>query len=283
MSCSAGSSNGSTASGWVIGGKTRVFAILGDPVAHSLSPAMHNAAFRALGLDAVYVALRTRSNDVPCLVQALSGAGGGGNVTVPHKEVAAEAVTRPTPLVTALRACNTFWGTDADVHGDNTDVEGVLVALAGLEAPATGWLIAGTGGGSRAAVAAAVQRGARVAVRSRDPGRRQAFEGWARGRGAALVPAADCEVLINATPLGLRSGDHLPLALEEAPHAQVAFDMVYGRSETAWVRLMRQEGLRTADGRAMLVAQGAAAFRRWFPDEHPPTEVMRAAVDEALR
>jgi shikimate dehydrogenase len=270
-------------SGWVIGGKSRVFAILGDPVAHSLSPAMHNAAFHALGLDAVYVALRSQATDVPALIRALARAGGGGNVTVPHKEVAAAAVTRPSALVSSLGACNSFWGANGEIHGDNTDVEGLLVALAGLEAPATGWLIAGTGGGSRAAVAAAVQRGARVAVRSRDHGRRQAFEGWAKGQGAALMPAGECEVLINATPLGLRAGDHLPLALEEAPHAQVAFDMVYGRGETAWVRLMRQEGLRTADGRAMLVAQGAAAFRRWFPDEHPPTEVMRAAVNEALR
>ena len=74
----------------------------------------------------------------------------------------------------------------------------------------------------------------------------------------------------------------MPLALDEAPGAQVAFDMVYHRGETPWIRLMRQEGLRAADGRAMLVAQGAAAFRRWFPDEDPPTEVMRAAVHDAL-
>jgi len=267
----------------VIGGKTRVFAILGDPIAHSLSPAMHNAAFRALGLDAVYVALRAQATDVPDLIRVLARAGGGGNVTVPHKEVAARSVTRPTTRVTVLGACNTFWGADGEISGDNTDVDGVLAALTGLDAPANGWLIAGTGGGGRAAVAAGVARGARIAIRSRDVARRKAFEAWATGQGAELIPAIECEVLVNATPLGLKPGDHLPLALEEAPRAQVAFDMVYGRGETAWVRQMRQEGLRAADGRAMLVAQGAAAFRRWFPDEDPPSEVMRAAVNDALR
>jgi shikimate dehydrogenase len=185
----------------VIDGKTRVFAVLGDPVEHSLSPAMHNAAFRALGLDAVYVALRTHPTDLPDLIRALARAGGGGNVTVPHKEIAAQAVTRAAARVAALGACNTFWGAEGEVCGENTDIDGVLAALAGLEAPATGWLIAGTGGGSRAAVAAAVARGARIAVRSRDSVRRKAFEEWCTRQGAGLIPPGECEVLINATPL----------------------------------------------------------------------------------
>jgi shikimate dehydrogenase len=266
-----------------IGGRTRVFAILGDPVAHSLSPAMQNAAFRVLGLDAVYVALRVVPTDVPDLIRTLSRAGGGGNVTVPHKEIAARSVDRPGGRVQALGACNTFWGEGGASCGDNTDVEGVLRALADLEAPATAWLIAGTGGGARAAVAAAVTRNARIAVRSRDADRRQRFEDWATTQGAGLAPANTCEVLINSTPLGLKPGDHLPIALDEAPGARVAFDMVYHRGGTAWVRQMRQEGLRASDGRAMLVAQGAAALRRWFPDEEPPVEVMRATVNDALR
>jgi shikimate dehydrogenase len=275
--------NGSTASGWVIGGKTRVLAILGDPVSHSLSPAMHNAAFRALGLDAVYVALRVNPQDVSSLMASLARAGGGGNVTVPHKEAAARAVTQPSERVRALGACNTFWGNGSEIAGENTDVEGVLSALDQLEAPSTAWLIAGTGGGSRSAVAAAVARGATVAIRSRDTGRRQSFEKWAEGQGARMVSASECEVLINATPLGLKPGDHLPLALDLAPQARIALDMVYGKGETAWIRQMRQEGLRASDGRAMLVAQGAAAFTRWFPDEVAPVEIMRAAVNEALR
>jgi shikimate dehydrogenase len=267
----------------VIGGSTRVFAILGEPVRHSLSPAMHNAAFRALGLDAVYVALRTAPGQVSEVIRALAHAGGGGNVTVPHKEAAARSLTLPSTRVKTLGACNTFWGTNGEVHGDNTDVDGVLAALEQLEAPPTAWLVAGTGGGARAVVAAARARGARVSVTSRDAGRRQRFAEWAAAQEVESVPPADCDVLINTTPLGLASGDHLPISREDAPRARVAFDMVYGRGETTWIRHMRQEGLNAADGRVMLVAQGAAAFRRWFPDEDPPREVMRAAVNDALR
>ncbi|MEO8634515.1 MAG: hypothetical protein ABI587_04460 [Gemmatimonadales bacterium] len=267
----------------MISGKSRVFAILGDPVAHSLSPAMHNAAFRALGLDAVYVALRSSTEALPSLMHGLARAGGGGNVTVPHKEAAARALDQGSRRVEALTACNTFWGAEAALHGENTDVDGVADALDRLEAPPSRWLIAGTGGAARAVVAAAVLRGAAVAIRSRDAARRATFEQWATRQGASLTSALESEVLINATPLGLHAGDHLPIAVEEAPGARVALDLVYARGETAWVRLMREEGLRAADGRAMLVAQGAAAFRRWFPEEDPPVDVMRAAVTDALR
>jgi shikimate dehydrogenase len=132
-------------------------------------------------------------------------------------------------------------------------------------------------------VAAAWERSARVAVRSRDMSRKRSFEEWVRQQGVAVASLKECEVLINATPLGLHSTDHLPIALDDAPDASVAFDMVYAPQETVWVRNMRQSGLRASDGREMLVAQGAAAFRHWFPDEDPPVEVMRAAVSDALR
>jgi len=267
----------------VIGGSTRVFAVLGDPVAHSLSPAMQNAAFRALGLDAVYVPLRATAEQIPAAIALLARSGGGGNVTVPHKSVAAGAVDRPSARVQRLGACNTFWASDGVLCGENTDVDGVLATLDELEAPTSAWLVAGTGGGARAVVAAAQERGARIAIHSRDAGRRAAFESWARSLGVGIATPAECEVLINTTPLGLHPGDHLPLAHEAAPKAVVAFDMVYGRGGTPWTRLLRQDGLRVADGRVMLVAQGAAAFRLWFPDEDPPVEVMRAAVNDALR
>jgi shikimate dehydrogenase len=244
---------------------------------------MHNAAMQALGLDAVYVALRCLPPEVPGLIRALSAAGGGGNVTVPHKEIAAASLQQRSDRVSVLGACNTFWGTAQGPAGENTDVDGILAALAALEAPPTKWLVAGTGGGARAVIGAARVRGAAVAVRSRDSVRRRAFESWVAERGVLSAAAAECDVLINATPLGLHPGDHLPLAVEEAPQAQVAFDLVYAVAETAWVRLMRHSGLRAGDGRGMLVAQGAAAFRRWFPEEDPPTEIMRAVVDAALR
>jgi shikimate dehydrogenase len=267
----------------VIDGSTRVFALLGDPVAHSLSPAMQNAAFRALGLRAVYVPLRCAEPDVPSLMRALTRAGGGGNVTVPHKESAARAVDRPSELASAVGACNVFWGDDGGVAGDNTDVPGLLDAIAPLRPPDGGWLIAGTGGGARAAAIAAARSGAAIAVCSRSEERRAGFERWAAGCGVASVPPAACRVLINATPLGLAAGDPLPPGPEVAPEAAVAFDMVYAPGETRWVRAMRSAGLRAADGRGMLVGQGARALERWFPGVDAPAEIMRAAVDAALR
>jgi shikimate dehydrogenase len=267
----------------VISGRTRVFALLGDPVSHSLSPAMHNAAFHALGLEAVYVPLRCTAEAVGPLVHALTAAGGGGNITVPHKEVAADAMSRLSDRARAVRSCNTFWAEGQECVGDNTDTEGFLAALDDLDPPDSAWLVAGTGGSARAVVGAARERGARIAVLSRDPARRQVFEEWVGSVGVELAPAESCRVLVNATPLGLQPRDLAPIPLNAAQRAEVGLDLVYTKGETAWVRALRARGLRAADGRAMLVAQGAAAFERWFPGVTAPREVMRAAVDAALR
>lgn len=267
----------------MIDGGTRVFALLGDPVAHSLSPAMQNAAFRALGLRAVYVALRCTSPDVAPLIQALARAGGGGNVTIPHKEAAATAVDRQLDDAVEVGACNVFWSEDGAIVGGNTDVEGLLRAMEPLEPPPGPWLILGTGGGARAAAVAAGRCGAEVAIASRSADRAGAFERWCADRGRACVPPAECRVAVNATPLGLRADDPLPLDPAEARNIEVAFDMVYRTGETPWVRAMRAGGRRAADGRGMLVAQGAGALQRWFPGVAAPTEIMRAAVDAALR
>jgi shikimate dehydrogenase len=267
----------------VIDGNTRVFALIGDPVAHSLSPAMQNAAFRALGLRAVYVALRCVHDDVAPLIQALAHSGGGGNVTIPHKEAAALAVARRVDDAGQVGACNVFWSERGEVLGGNTDVEGLLRALDPIEPPSGPWLIVGTGGGAKAAAVAAARCGSRVAVSSRSADRAAAFERWVTDRGIETASPEECRLVINATPLGLHAEDSLPLEPDAAPEAAAAFDMVYRTGETPWVRAMRAAGCRAADGRGMLVAQGAGALERWFPGVPAPTEIMRAAVDAALR
>ncbi|HET8622547.1 MAG TPA: hypothetical protein VFM14_03215, partial [Gemmatimonadales bacterium] len=169
------------------------------------------------------------------------------------------------------------------VAGDNTDVAGILDALDRLAPPSGAWLVAGTGGSARAVVGAARERNAPLAVQSRDPSRAEAFLAWARTLGVATAAPAQCAVLINATPLGLRDGDPVPLAAGLAPDAEVGLDLVYAAGETPWVRALRARGVRASDGRSMLVAQGAAAFERWFPGVPAPRDIMRAAVDGALR
>ncbi|MBA3344720.1 MAG: hypothetical protein H0T44_05380, partial [Gemmatimonadales bacterium] len=191
-------------------------------------------------------------------------------------------VDHRSELASIVGACNTFWAEGGSVVGDNTDVDGLLAALDRLAPPEGSWLVAGTGGGARAAVAAARRRGVAMSVASRSDARRRTFEGWMEECGVARASPEECRVLLNATPLGLADADPLP-ALPATPSAEVALDMVYARGETRWVRAVRARGLRAADGREMLVAQGAAALERWFPEARAPVEVMRAAVAAALR
>lgn len=263
---------------------TATFAVLGDPVAHSASPAMHGAAFRALGLSAVYVTLRPTSEGVADTMRALARTGGGGNVTVPFKVEAAAAADVRTPRVERLGAANTFWSADEALHADNTDVDGVLDAVRGLgvQADGTPWLVIGTGGSARAVAAAAQELGAPLAVQSRDAGRAARFTAWAAGMGVAPADARDCRVVLNATPLGLLPEDPLPSDPASHQHLAVALDLVYAPGGTRWMHAARSAGATAADGRHMLLAQGVAAFRRWFPRRAPPVEIMRAALREAL-
>ena len=266
----------------MIGGRTRLFLLLGRPVVHSLSPAMQNAAFGVLGLDAVYAALDCPPEDTFVLARSLAQGGGGGNATVPHKAVLAAALERASSRVERLGAANVFWGEGETLVGDNTDLDGVLESLARLQAPATRWLVVGTGGSARAVIGAAAERGAQVAVRSRTPARAAEFTAWAATLGVQSAEPSECEVVLNATPLGLAKGDALPFDVATTPKAKVALDLVYQRGETPWVRHCRTKGLRAADGREMLVAQGAGSLERWFPTVRAPREVMRAAVARAL-
>lgn len=263
--------------------RTRVFAVLGDPVAHSLSPQMQNAGFQAAGLDAVFVALRPTAAYLAGQMLALACSGGGGNVTVPFKEVAAQVPGARDARVEQLAAANVFAATDDGVQLGNTDVDGILAALDALHAPADAWYVLGTGGGARAVVGAAAERGARIAVRSRDPARALAFGAWAASIGVPRAEPSECRVVINATPQGLGPADAHPLDVAAMAPGTVVLDLVYGQDgPTAWVRACSARGMHALDGREVLLAQGAASWRFWFPGVTPPVEVMRAALNGRL-
>ena len=263
--------------------RTRVFALLGDPVAHSLSPRIQNAAFQAAGIDAVYVALQSTADGVAAQMATLVRGGGGGNVTVPFKEVAAAAAGVREPRVAQLGSANVFGGVDGNLHLGNTDVDGILAALDELEAPADSWCVLGTGGSARAVVGAAAVRGAKVAVVSRVPERAATFGAWASSIGVAGAEPGDCSVMINATPLGLSAGDPSPVNVAMLSPGTIMLDLVY-RTEgtTALVRACQAIGMRATDGRTVLLAQGAASWRIWLPAVTPPLEVMRAALNGRL-
>ena len=263
--------------------RTRVFAVLGDPVAHSLSPRMHNAAFQAAGLDAVFVALRATAASLPGQMQMLARNGGGGNVTVPYKELAVKVAGPRDARVEQLAAANVFAAAQGELFLANTDVDGIMAALALLRSPADAWLVVGTGGSARAVVGAAAERGARLAVRSRDSGRAAAFGAWAASIGVEPADPAECSVVINATPLGLVPGDAHPLDVAAMPAGAVALDLVYRPDgPTEWVRACSAHGIDALDGREVLLAQGTASWRCWFPGVAPPVEVMRGALHGQL-
>jgi shikimate dehydrogenase len=268
-----------------IGGSTRLLAVLGDPVAHSLSPVMHNAAIDVLGLDAVYVALRTPSVAVPDTLTTLTGLGVAGNVTVPLKGAVERCVARKTDLCARTGSCNTFWVEQGTLVGDNTDVPAIAAELKEMGVDGGRWLVLGTGGSARAVAIAASQAGAELLVRSREPTRAKAFADWAATQGARARPAAgpdSTDVIVNATPLGLRDND--PLPLDDGPaELRAALDLVYRPGTSRWVRELGRRGITARDGRGVLVRQGALAWQRFFPQESPPLEVMRAAVERALR
>lgn len=258
----------------------RVFALLGKPVAHSVSPRMHTAAFAAMGIRATYVALECAADAVPTLIRTLAENGGGGNVTIPHKAVAAATMTQM--LGSPDDACNTFWSEEGKPVGTNTDVDGVLGAIDLFGVSSGSWLIIGTGGSALAVAAAAGRCGAGVAVRSRSESRARGFLERAARLGAARARLEDCTLIVNATPLGMHDEDPLPVSPDAVGGAEAALDLVYRAGATAWVRAMRSAGLRAADGREVLIHQGAAAFERWFPGRAAPVEVMRAAVRASL-
>lgn len=267
-----------------------MLAVLGDPVAHSVSPPMQNAAIGALGLDAVYVALRVPPDALPAVLRACAAAGVAGNLTVPHKETGARLARPASTVARALGAVNTFWPDSEDLAGDNTDVAGIEATLDELEATGP-VLLCGTGGSARAVAAAVLRRRLTLVVRSRARARADAFAAWAEELVRALGwPGARVEpddgqpvqTVVNATPRGLAVDDPPPVETSRWRTARAVLDLAYRPGETAWVRACREAGLRATDGRAVLVAQGAAAFERFFPGHRAPLDVMRAAVSRAL-
>jgi shikimate dehydrogenase len=273
----------------VISGRTAVYGVLGHPVAHSLSPAMHNAAFAALGVDAAYLALDVRPE---ALAEAVRGAHALGfqglNVTVPHKEKALGLCARADAAARLVGAVNTLKRFPDGWEGHNTDAPAFrdLAAEAGVGAGARA-LVLGAGGAARAAAWAVLELGGTVRVAARRPEAALAVcHGIARALhkpGAAAEPAPWAEaaheaeradLVVNATSVGLagKPGELPPLRWRPG---QVAADFVYG--DTAFARAAAAAGARLVAGERILVRQGALAFRVWT-GRTPPEDVMAAAL-----
>lgn len=267
---------------------TRTLALLGDPVGHSISPEIQNAAFREAGVDGVYVAVRCAADDLDGFMKGLARAGGGGNVTLPHKEKAASILDVRSEAVRRTGACNTFWGDEhGKLHGDNTDVDGFQQALrifVGGNAKGLRVLLLGGGGAARAALHGLLEEGAdEVLLYNRTQDRARAVARRLGGERTRVVPifreleGESFDLVVNATRLGLDPEDATPLDLGMLHRAGAAMDMVYGRHTTAFVQSAEAAGVRSTDGLEILVQQGAASFERWWGRD-APVDAMRDAV-----
>jgi shikimate dehydrogenase len=277
-----------------ISGRTRIVGIVGDPVAHSLSPAMHNAAFRALGLDFAYVAFHVRAAQMRQALEGIRSLGiVGVNVTVPHKERVIPWLDWISPAARRAGAVNTIVQRDGHLHGENTDVTGFLQALRDEKVSVRGCraLVIGAGGAARAVLTALLAgKAARVTVANRTVLRaRRLARTWRTPAvpitGASLAALEDPELLrsvdlvVNATAVGLHGEPFLPLAYRATPAACVFADLLYGRRTDFQARAARAQR-RSFDGSAMLLHQGAAAFTLWTR-RPAPIAAMRTALRAA--
>ena len=262
---------------------SRVVALLGHPVAHSVSPEIHNAAFAAAGVDAVYVALDVLPDGVRTAVAAVRALGLlGANVTVPHKQAVFRVVDRHTTAARSSGAVNTLYWDGSALVADNTDVEGLSHVLqhdVGLQA-GEDVVLFGAGGAARAAAVALGGVGARVEVVARERAAAQEVLDVAVAAGAAAGAGAVPRLVVNATPLGLH-GERLPDRFMQLRPQQVALDLVYAPGDTPFLAAARAAGAAVLDGRGMLVAQAAAAFTRWT-GVSAPMAVMAQAAHAAL-
>ncbi len=269
----------------------KLAGVLGWPITHSRSPAIHNAAYRALGLDAIYLPLAVTPERLPEAIAGLRALGFvGANVTVPHKQAAMALCDDLDPAAIAVGAVNTvIVAADGRLIGYNTDVEGFEHSLADLAARPTRAVVLGAGGAARAVVRALRGMNVHSAVVARYPARAKdllalgaaEIAPWRKDALAAVLAGAD--LLVDATSLGLSdrseatAPDEIPLDTL-ADHALVC-TLVYHR-DTALLAAARARGLRTRDGAEMLVRQAARAFE--LMTGHPaPLEVMRAALRPA--
>ena len=280
-----------------ISGQTRPYAVLGHPISHSLSPVMHNAAFQALGMDALYLAFDVPPERLIPTLTALRELGFGGvNLTIPLKETAFAGLTDLDDTARRFRAVNTVRFTPDGFQGFNTDGQGILRALResfDLSLRDCDVFILGCGGAGRAvALMCAAEGAARIRLAGRTAARSEQVAEEIRALAPhvcvtthSLTDAPQAcyaaQLAIQSTSVGLKPGDSSLLPSAAFHPGQWAYDLIYHVPETPWMAAAAQAGAHTANGLGMLLHQGAEAFTIWTGRE-APVAVMRRALEDAL-
>lgn len=266
-----------------ISGKTKICALLGWPVEHSISPAMHNAAFRTLGLDYCYVTFPVRPDMLREAVSAIRALNlAGVNVTVPHKENVMAHLDEIDEEAAFIGAVNTVVNKEGRLKGYNTDGRGFMRGLIddGVEVGGKRVLLIGAGGAARA-IGYYLSEKAELSLYDIDRGKAERLAGDLNkiGRGVKCPDGVGdlkgFDMVINATPLGLKPGDPLPCDPALLRADQTVGELIY--KETPFIKEAAKRGCRTFDGLGMLLWQGVIAFELWT-GKKPPQEVMRAAL-----
>jgi shikimate dehydrogenase len=277
-----------------ISGATRAAGVIGSPVRHSLSPALLNAAFRAVGVDWVFVAFDVPAGRGGAAIEAMRTLGLAGlSVTMPHKEAAHDAVDERTPVAAELGAVNCVFRRGDALVGDNTDGAGFVDALRideGVDPAGRRCVLVGAGGAGRAVARALGGAGAAEVVvvnRSPGPAARAAALAGAAGRVGTAADVVTAELVVNATPLGMHAapvGDDTPALPVDPAHlhaGQVVVDLVYHPAVTPLLAAARDRGAGAVNGLGMLVHQAAHAFSRWT-GQAAPVDAMAAAARREL-
>jgi shikimate dehydrogenase len=284
----------------VITGTTQLLGVIGHPIAHSLSPVMHNAAIAHLGVDYVYLPFAIAPAELATAIAGFAAIGlQGFNITIPHKQAILPLLTQITPVAQAIGAVNTVWREADGWHGTNTDVTGFLAPLKLLS---QNWsqvqaVILGNGGAARAVVAGCAELGCgAIHVVGRDRAKLTQFQqSWLRSplpiplqvhpwdALPQLVPQTG--LLVNTTPIGMHPHDSAsPLddsLMATLAAGAIAYDLIYTPRPTRFLQQATNQGAHAIDGLEMLVQQGAAALELWL-GQPVPVEVMRRSLLETL-
>ena len=294
----------------MIKGTTKLLGVIGHPVEHSLSPAMHNAAISHLGVDFVYLPFPVKPEDLKAALAGFAAIGVRGfSITIPHKQAILPLLSSVSPIARSIGAVNTVYLTDKGWCGTNTDVEGFLAPLQtslyqGGAGGGSDWsqkvaVILGNGGAARAVVAGCAQLGcAEIHVVGRSEQNLGEFQqSWVNSpmpvqnlqvhtwdNLSMLISQAD--LLVNTTPVGMYpQGEKSPVvqgALDRMKAGAIVYDLIYNPNPTQFLKDAQLRGARAIDGLPMLVQQGAAALKIWLDRESVPVDVMRQALRQHL-
>jgi len=281
-----------------ISGQTRIVGVIGDPVQHSRSPQMHNAAIVERKLDYVYVPFHVRSGELREAIEGFKALNVlGVNVTIPHKQTVMPILDDVSHEATLIGAANTLLFCDGRVSGDNTDAQGFLRAMTeeGIDIPVGGSaVVLGAGGAARAVVVALALSGlGLITVANRTGWKAIQFEKNLATISETEISAVDlasnqlnsairsADLLVNTTSVGMQETDQLLIDPDSLNPGTIVYEIVYTPPETPLLRVAREKGCQTIGGIGMLVHQGAIAFEKWIGIV-PNVETMRIALEQAL-